>query len=156
MTKPLTGRKVFFIFLAGFGVIIAANLTLAFSALRTFPGLEVKNSYVASQSFDEERRAQEALGWSVEATLEEGQVEMILTGPDGTPVLPAEISAVLGRTTLAADDMDLDFRRVGTLWRATLPDDAPMSGNWLLRLEMRATDGTGFRRNVPLRADRAS
>lgn len=46
--KELTGRHVLLMFVAGFGIIIAVNLTLAFSAVRTFPGLEVKNSYVAS------------------------------------------------------------------------------------------------------------
>ena len=54
-------------FVAAFGVIIGVNLVLALSAVRTFPGLEVKNSYVASQTFDERRAAQEALGWTVSA-----------------------------------------------------------------------------------------
>jgi nitrogen fixation protein FixH len=29
------------------------NLLMAYQAISTFPGLEVKNSYVASQKFDE-------------------------------------------------------------------------------------------------------
>ncbi|MCW1949884.1 MAG: FixH family protein, partial [Octadecabacter sp.] len=42
---------------AAFGIIIAVNLTLAYKAVQTFPGLEVKNSYVAGQVFDENRIA---------------------------------------------------------------------------------------------------
>ena len=59
----IKGWHVALWFSMAFGVIIAVNLTLAFNAVRTFPGLEVKNSYVASQSFDADRAAQNALGW---------------------------------------------------------------------------------------------
>ena len=55
--KQLTGRKVLLIMCSAFAVIIGVNLTLAFQAVATFPGLEVKNSYVASQSFDDDRAA---------------------------------------------------------------------------------------------------
>ena len=51
----LTGGHVLAMFVAMFGVIITVNMILAFSAVKTFPGLEVKNSYVASQSFDRDR-----------------------------------------------------------------------------------------------------
>ena len=56
--KELTGRKVFAIMATGFSVIIGVNITMAYSAISTFPGLVVKNSYVASQNFDRELSAQ--------------------------------------------------------------------------------------------------
>ena len=59
--RPLTGWHVLAMFVAFFGVIIAVNLTLAWQAISTFPGLEVENSYVASQTFDADRRAQVVL-----------------------------------------------------------------------------------------------
>ena len=48
----IKGWHVFAGFVFAFSIIISVNLTLAFNAVRTFPGLEVKNSYVASQSFE--------------------------------------------------------------------------------------------------------
>ena len=54
----LRGRHVGAMFVAGFGIIIAVNILLAVKAVGTFPGLEVANSYVASQSFDARRKAQ--------------------------------------------------------------------------------------------------
>ena len=48
----IKGWHVFATFAAAFGIIISVNLTLAFKAVATFPGLEVRNSYIASQSFD--------------------------------------------------------------------------------------------------------
>lgn len=150
MTKPLTGRTVFVIFASCFAVIIGVNLALAVNAVRTFPGLETDNAYVASQTFDTERRAQMALGWTVEARLTGDEVTLAVTGRGGAPVYPAEITAILGRATAAADDRPLDFRRKDGLWVAAAPT-AP--GRWTLRLEMRAADGTKFRQILPLRAE---
>lgn len=61
MTKErkLTGWHVVFGFVAAFGVIITVNLVMAYNAVASFPGLEVKNGYIASQSFDKRRAAQQ-------------------------------------------------------------------------------------------------
>ena len=61
----LTGRKVLAITVSAFGVIIAVNVTLAWQAIATFPGLEVDNGYVASQTFDAEKKGGSWLreGW---------------------------------------------------------------------------------------------
>ena len=61
MQRTLTGWHVFAIFVGCFSVIITVNLTLAFQAVNTFPGLVTKNSYIASQSFDADRAAQDGL-----------------------------------------------------------------------------------------------
>ena len=45
--KPLTGRHVFAVFLMAFGTIISVNVFMAYSAIKTFPGVEVENSYIA-------------------------------------------------------------------------------------------------------------
>lgn len=59
--KPLTGRNVLAIMVSAFTVNIGVNLTPAYQVVATFPGLETKNSSVASQSFNADRAAQEAL-----------------------------------------------------------------------------------------------
>ena len=61
--REITGRHVLLGMVGAFGVIITVNVVMAWQAVSTFPGLEVKNSYVASQTFDAERKAQLALGW---------------------------------------------------------------------------------------------
>ena len=50
--RELTGKHVLVITVGFFGVIIAVNLLMAYKAISTFPGLEVSNSYVASQKFN--------------------------------------------------------------------------------------------------------
>ena len=85
MTFILTGRKVFALFATGFAIIIAVNLTLAWNAVSSFPGLETRNSYVASQRFDADRAAQEALGWRAVAHLTDGAVTLEIVDTTGLP-----------------------------------------------------------------------
>lgn len=147
MTKELKGRHVAIMFVVAFSIIIAVNLTLAFNAISTFPGLEVKNSYVASQSFDKDRAAQESLGWSVFAEAREGQVLLSVTDAQGTPVEVASLDATLGRATHVRDDAKPNFRFDGTRYVA----DANLGpGNWNIRMEAAAKDGTVFKQRVVL------
>lgn len=69
--KPFTGRHAALIICGGFAIVIAVNLTMAIFATRSFPGLIVTNSYVASQKFNSwiaAGKAQKALGWAVSAS----------------------------------------------------------------------------------------
>lgn len=61
----ITGRQVFGFTVGAFAIIIAVNVYMAYSAVSTFPGVEVPNSYVASQNFEAARDAQDALGWTL-------------------------------------------------------------------------------------------
>ncbi len=146
--KPMTGFKVLAIAGGAFAVILTANLTLAFNAVSSFPGLEVDNSYVASQNFNEELAEQLGLGWEVSASVEAGMLVLSFTDEDGRPVDVAALDATLGRATHIRDDQRPDFAyHRGTF---TAPVDlAP--GNWNIRLEATAPDGTLFRQRVVLR-----
>ena len=77
--RKFTGKHALMVFVGAFGIIITVNLLMAFKAVSTFPGLETKNSYVASQEFDDKRAAQEALGWTVSARATGGLVILSIT-----------------------------------------------------------------------------
>ncbi len=145
--KPITGWHVFGMFAFGFGTIIAVNLTLAYNAVQTFPGLEVKNSYVASQAFEETRTAQEALEWDVSATLRGDQL-ILRIDQDGRAVRPQIISAIFGRATSTVADQSPEFTYRGGVYRAQV--DAG-KGNWNLRLVAQAQDGTRFQQRIIVR-----
>ncbi len=153
MTRPLTGWHVFAMFVGAFAVIIGVNLTLAFQAVATFPGLVTKNSYIASQHFDTDRAAQDALGWDVQATVTDGLLRLTIADQSGTPVFPPQVSATLGRATHVADDMTPAFSWNGTALMAPV-DVAP--GYWTLWLNITADDGTAFRRRIPMRIKASS
>lgn len=146
--KPLTGRKVLAIAVGFFGVIISVNLVLAWNAVQTFPGLEVANSYVASQKFNDRADAQRALGWDVDARVEGGHLILAITDAEtGRPVQLAGLDATLGRATHVRDDIAPDFTFANGVYVAPV---ALAPGNWNLRMLARAQDGTEFRQRVVL------
>lgn len=147
MNRPLTGWHVLAIFGGAFAVIIGVNITLAVQAVATFPGVETRNSYLSSQTFDADRAAQESLGWTVTADLTEAELRFAVTDESGGVVNPVIVSAELGRPTEAADDVAPDWLWDGEAYHADL---AAAGGRWVLRLELAAADGTRFRRTIPL------
>lgn len=146
-SRELTGRKVLLIFIAAFGVIVAVNVFMAVSAVRTFPGLEVSSSYADSQDFNVRRDAQEALGWnaSVEVDAEAGVLTLHLVDDSDRPVAPARLQALLTRPTSQQDDQLLDLTRNAGAF--TAPADLS-EGRWRLRLTGEARDGTPYRYNI--------
>ncbi|MGX0903750.1 nitrogen fixation protein FixH [Roseovarius sp. MBR-79] len=145
--RQLTGRHVFLIFAGAFGTIIAVNLVLAYSAVSTFPGLEVKNSYVASQEFNERKAAQEALGWEVRATHGGGVLRLTITDAEGQPVRVASLDATVGRATHVAEDQRPEFHFDG---RGYVAPVTLAPGNWNIRMVAEAPDGTEFQQRVVL------
>ncbi len=145
--REFTGKHAAALFIGIFGVIIAVNLALAYNAVKTFPGLEVKNSYVASQQFDAKRDAQLALGWSVRAEARDGSIYLSITDADGAPVEAKKLSAVLGRATHVKEDVEPAFEFDGTSYVAPVQ---LASGNWNIRMVARAEDGTEFTQRVIL------
>jgi len=147
--KPLTGRKVFAIFAGAFAIIIGVNLFMAWNAVGTFPGLEVKNSYVANQTFDVERAAQEALGWETSAAIEGTEVQLTILGPGGAPARVEKIEATIGRPTQRTDDQVLTFRQndLGVHLAEVEPLDF---GKWDVRFVATAVNGTRFRQRLQI------
>lgn len=149
MTREFTGWHMLALMVGGFGIIIAVNLTLAFNAVATFPGLETRNSYVVSQQFQADRAAQNALRWDVDAVIADGILTLTIADANGNPV-QAEVSrATLGRATHTGEDSTPDFTWTGADMTAPVTARA---GYWNLRLELVAPDGTKFRRRFPITA----
>ncbi len=140
MTK-LTGKHVFAITASAFAVIIGVNGVLAFQAVSTFPGLEVKNSYVASQGFNDRKAAQEALGWSLAPRYADGRIDLAFTDRDGQPVTVESLEVLIGRTTSTAQDARPEFMQAGDVYTAPLELDR---GKWMVKVTARTADGTLF------------
>lgn len=141
----MTGRKVLGIFIGIFAVVFSVNVYMAYSAVSTFPGLEVASSYVAGRGFDDRMAAQRALGWEVAVEVAPDAVHVHFTDADGNPVEVAAMQATLGRPTHTRDDIEPEF----TYYRGTFT--APVSldtGNWNLRVQARAPDGTAFQQRI--------
>lgn len=149
--RPLTGRKVLTIAICAFGAIIAANLTLAYSAVQSFPGVEVKNGYIASQSFEQERAAQERLGWRTEAAFENGELQIIIRDRDGRPAPLQDAVVHIGRPTTAASILKMSPADGGAGWTAAV-SLAP--GPWRIDVKGRTPEGDRFRQHLMVEGTR--
>ena len=144
--SEIKGWHVFSGFATAFGIIIFVNLTLAYNAIKTFPGLEVKNSYIASQSFDKDRFAQKELNWVLSAHLKDNTLSLKVL-ENGRPISPIIIDAVFGRATNILQDQKPEFIFNGSTLKSKV---IAGSGNWNLRLKLKARDGTLFQQRITL------
>jgi len=143
----LTGRHVFVITVSAFAVIIGVNALLAYKAVSTFPGLEVDNSYVASQDFDARKAAQVALGWTMTPAYDQGRMTLAFLGADGRPVAVRDLRVLVGRTTEAKDDSFPVFAQDGDVYAA----DVPLGqGKWMIKVTATSADGTLFEQRSEL------
>lgn len=146
--KPLTGRKVLAILCGAFGVIVAANLAMLVAATGSFPGLVVKNSYVASQGWDARTAAQRALGWQAAVVHDGSALKVTLSGADGAPVRGLRVTAVVGRPASGREDMTLALAERGGAYAAPL---ALGPGLWRVAVTATAGDGARFEAEAGLR-----
>lgn len=146
MTRPFTGRHLACIVVAFFAVVIAVNMLMATLAGRSFGGLVVANSYVASQRFNgwlDEADAQRRMGWRAEAArgacgeLRNGEGCVTVTLHDGSSVLDAgSVTAVAIHPLGRLPETTLTFRPLGS-GRYGAIEDLP-AGRWKLHLRVEA------------------
>lgn len=147
--REIKGWHVLAFTVAAFGVIIAVNLVMAYKAISTFPGVEVANSYVASQTFDADRRAQEALSWTVAPSYDGAKDELTLAFTDvaGKPVVVEGLQVLLGRVTEAREDSTPQFVYEGGVYVAKA---ALHPGKWMLHVTAHSGDGVLFQQRLNL------
>lgn len=140
--RPFTGWHMLALALAFFGVIIGVNVFMAWKAIETFPGLEVKSSYAESQSFDKVRAAQEALGWQVSPGYDKAHEQLRLSFLDraGEPVVLKDISVLVGRPTETTEDRNPVMRMAED--GAYVADEKLPLGKWMIQIMAHAQDGT--------------
>ena len=152
MAREITGKHVLIGTVSAFSVIIGVNIFMAVQAVRTFPGLETANSYGVSQTFNRDKEAQEALGWSVEAMDDQENLYVYIRDAEGKPVEVAQISGTLGRATTVAEDQNPEFAFNGEAYVAKTGMLA--EGNWNYRMTAQALDGTHFTQRIVIHVKR--
>jgi nitrogen fixation protein FixH len=90
VTRRFTGWHFTAIITAFFGVVVAVNLTMAVFATRTFGGVVVENSYVASQKYNDwlaAAKQQQKLAWTIEPALDGQRRVTIALSVEGAEVM---------------------------------------------------------------------
>lgn len=134
--KEFTGKHMAAVFVAGFGIVIAVNLFMAFQAVGGFHGTVVDNSYVASQNFNawlDKAEQSRALGWEVRSERRaDGRVSLRTEGVPAGAAITADLRRPLG----AHEFTSLTFAPDGDgRW---LSNEAVAAGRWTMRLAIAA------------------
>ena len=136
--RPFTGRHMAAVVLLFFGTIIVVNIVMATAAIRTFPGLNAHNSYVASQTYNlllGDAATQAKLGWWAEIGVSpDRRVRLALRDRSGTLLRGFVVTALAGRPASAAEDRTLAFDPTPEGYQAA---EALDPGRWLVEIEAR-------------------
>jgi nitrogen fixation protein FixH len=139
--RVVTGRYVFLLCLAFFGVIVGVNATMLTLALRTMPGLDAKNGYVASQAMNREiasMQAQDERGWqatfSARLVGAVASVSLRLIDRQGQPVAGLSVLGRLRHPALTRADHGVSLSEVTPGVYAGRFDDVTQGG-WTFAVE---------------------
>src|SRR6478672_1782566 len=140
--KPLTGRKVLFMLVAFFGVVIAVNMVMMKLAILTLPGTDVDSAYSASLAYENEIAAahdQNARNWKVDAHIQrspDGGATLQVEARDnsGMPMSGLKFQGRFERPTDRRADLPVALAETGIgIYRGSAALIAP--GQWDLVLE---------------------
>lgn len=147
--QEFTGWHMLGVMGAFFGVIISVNMVLAYQANMTWTGLVVKNSYVASQHFQEEseaRRDQLALGWNARTDYRNGVFEIELKDRAGKAVSNVQAEVKLGRPAHEKDDRNMILSESA---KGRYSGDTDLaSGIWQADITVANPTGTLWKRSI--------
>jgi nitrogen fixation protein FixH len=110
MTREFTGRHMLFLMIAFFAVVISVNMAMAVIASGSWTGLVVKNSYVASQQFNERTAELErSAAMDVHASLsyQKGEVVVQLNDSSGAFLGVDALALRIGRPSFDGQDRSL-------------------------------------------------
>lgn len=112
--RQFTGWHMLAVMVLFFGVVIGVNVFMAYSAISTWTGLVVENSYVASQAFNaklKNARAQQAMGWQGGLDYSDGRLVFTLKDGAGVPLEPSEVIIELSRPIGVVGDQTVTLER---------------------------------------------
>lgn len=110
--KELKGWHVLLIMLAFFGVMFSVNGVFLYQAITSFPGEDVKKSYVQGLNYNDTlaaRAAQAELGWRAEAGLQDDQIVFRLQDADGQDLSNFAVIGELRRSATRDHDQAVAF-----------------------------------------------
>ncbi len=145
-TRQFTGKHMALIMFGFFGVVIIVNMVLAIFANQSWTGLIVKNSYVASQNFNQklkEANSQKALGWASHLVYEKGQLVFTISDRKNRPISGLKVEAYLRRPTHENEDQVL---RLKEKMPGRFEQDARLSdGVWNAEILAQSSTGKQYR-----------
>lgn len=129
----MTGRRVWWYFVAFFGFIAAINAVMVTLAIRTHSGVVTDHAYEKGLAYNQTIQAQEkqqALAWKAAIDYKNGMLHFVLYDKRNNPILPEQAVATITRPTKS----DMDF--VVPLNGTETAIDFPAKGLWMVRVDV--------------------
>jgi len=140
-----TGWHMLIITVSFFAVVFGMNFFMAMSALNSWTGLVVKNTYVASQEYNGKQattRTQHDLGWNSSIEHENGNLIFSLRDKDNNPISAEQVSLKVHRVVGVDGELNLTLTRQPN---GEYSAPAPLaSGVWNVTILASLSDGTMF------------
>ncbi len=130
---PFTGWHMLVGMCLFFGVVISVNITMAVFAGTSWSGLIVKNTYVASQTFDDdvaEVEQMKARGWQSQLAVSPDSVAYSLTNALDVAVPADKVSAAFKRPVGEEQDRVIDLQPSSA--GGYVADHDLAAGQWLV------------------------
>ena len=146
-SKTMTGRKVLWIALSFFGVVVGVNLLFVFLSLSSFEGVTVEKAYYKGRDYNqtlEQARAQDALGWTIKAASSDGGIVFDIE-KDAKQIAGLKGIVTIKRPIESKYDQLVEIQSLPD-GRYFVPAEMPLKGKWVIVLETSAADGTLVRR----------
>jgi len=144
-STQFTGTHMLIVMLLFFGIIIGVNLTLVMYSNQSWTGLVVKNSYVASQEFNQKTKMQESFqlrGWRADLSYDQGTFKFVLVQKN-IPLANLKVTGLLRRPVHERDDILIKFHEGE---RGTYEGQKLLqSGIWILEVTAQGGESERFR-----------
>jgi nitrogen fixation protein FixH len=147
--RGFTGWHMLGVMALFFGTIISVNLVMAWNASRSWSGLVVQNSYVASQQFNgkvAESRAFAASGIKGRLMAEPGFIRYVLTRRGGSEGRVDKVVAVFKRPVEEHEDVRIVLERAGNGLFVAAGDLKP--GQWIADVTAMAGEEIVYRQAI--------
>ncbi|TPI46918.1 cytochrome oxidase [Mesorhizobium sp. B2-9-1] len=151
-SREFTGRHMLIVIVSFFAVVIGVNVTMATLARKSWTGLVVENTFVASQKFNEEARkgrAQAALGWTGKLTIASGEIRYSLVDEHGKALQLHGVRILFRHPAYEAEDEALTLAAPAGASQGNAQEFAvhhtPKDGVWIVEIEADAGLATPFR-----------
>ncbi len=147
--RQFTGWHMMAVMVLFFGTIISVNFVMAWNASRSWSGLVVENTYIASQQFNgkvAETRAFKASGITGRLTAGPGAIRYIVTR-NGEPAKQIDrVVAVFKRPVEEHEDLRIELDRQGE--GAFLAAEKLKSGQWIADVTAMAGEAVVYRQAI--------
>jgi nitrogen fixation protein FixH len=113
----MTGRRVWWYFVAFFGLIASVNAVMATLAIRTHAGVVTEHPYEKGLAYNAVVKAQNkqaALGWTSELYYNNSALHFTLRDKNNHPIMPEKATATITRPTQKGLDFVVELKSEAT------------------------------------------